>query len=56
MIILIEKSTVILYLIKYKTQYLLYTIEDISYIDSHLFDIYDLENETYIIYRSNMVD
>lgn len=38
------------------TQYLLYTIEDISYIDSHLFDIYDLENETYIIYRSKHID
>ena len=38
------------------TQYLLYTIEDISYVDSHLFDIYDLENETYIIYRSKHID
>ena len=38
------------------TQYILYTIEDISYIDSHLFDIYDLENETYIIYRSKHID
>lgn len=38
------------------TQYLIYTIEDISYIDSHLFDIYDLENETYIIYRSKHID
>ena len=37
-------------------EYLVYTIEDISYIDNHLFDIYDLDNETYIIYRSKHID
>ena len=38
------------------TEYLTYTIEDISYIENHLFDIYDLDNETYIIYRSKHIN